>query len=222
MEKPDALEAAPLMQRMFTMLAGTISIKGERGSQARTAIGDAIAFAYPLLRDDKLGYPLQQCFELARAAGATLFAIEGIRRALRRETPKTLGATLARDSAILMCLTTESRLIGFMQFNSRQDVDYIKQQMIEPFGDAEETAADDMAQAVYQTLVNLHASVTNHLVETARPLPRLLNYQFFEPLPTLVLAYKLYDDASRADEIRAENKVVHPAFTPPYGQALSA
>jgi prophage DNA circulation protein len=36
-----------------------------------------------------------------------------------------------------------------------------------------------------------------------------------------VLAYRLYADASRADEIRAENKVVHPAFCPPTGIALS-
>jgi prophage DNA circulation protein len=36
-----------------------------------------------------------------------------------------------------------------------------------------------------------------------------------------VMAYKLYDDASRCDELRQENKVVHPAFCPPTGRALS-
>ena len=79
-----------------------------------------------------------------------------------------------------------------------------------------------MDQMTFQTLVALHGSVTNHLVTTARPLPRMLNFQFFEPLPSLVMAYKLYDDASRCDELREENKVVHPAFCPMTGQALSA
>ena len=109
-----------------------------------------------------------------------------------------------------------------MTFVSRQDVDAIKQQLQQPFQDAEEIAADDMDQMTFQALIALHGAVTNHLVATARPLPRMLGFQFFEPLPSLVMAYKLYDDASRCDELREENKVVHPAFCPPTGQALSA
>ena len=85
----------------------------------------------------------------------------------------------------------------------------------------EEIAADDMDQMTYQALVRLHAAVTFFLVETARPLPRMLNFQFGAPMPTLVAAYRLYADAGRADELRAENKVVHPAFMRPFGKALS-
>ena len=77
-------------------------------------------------------------------------------------------------------------------------------------------------QGTFQTLVALHGSVTNHLVATARPLPRMTHFEFFEPLPSLVMAYRLYDDASRCDELREENKVVHPAFCPMAGRALSA
>jgi prophage DNA circulation protein len=50
----------------------------------------------------------------------------------------------------------------------------------------------------------------------------MTSYQFAVPLPSLVIAHRLYQDASRADQIRAENKVVHPAFCPPLGVALSA
>jgi prophage DNA circulation protein len=64
--------------------------------------------------------------------------------------------------------------------------------------------------------------MTNHLVQTALPLPRMLQYQFAQILPSLVMAYKLYDDASRADEVRDENKIVHPAFCPLAGEALSS
>ena len=50
----------------------------------------------------------------------------------------------------------------------------------------------------------------------------MLNFVFAASLPTLVAAYKLYADASRADELRDQNKVVHPAFMLPTGRALSA
>jgi hypothetical protein len=36
------------------------------------------------------------------------------------------------------------------------------------------------------------------------------------------MSNRLYYDASRADELRAENKVVHPLFMLPTGQALSS
>jgi prophage DNA circulation protein len=61
-----------------------------------------------------------------------------------------------------------------------------------------------------------------HLVETARPLPRMLNYRFYLTMPNVVMAHRLYADASRADELRNENKIVHPAFCPRQGRALSA
>jgi prophage DNA circulation protein len=91
-----------------------------------------------------------------------------------------------------------------------------------PFESAIEIAADDMDQATFQSLTALYGAVINHLVATARPLPQMLTYQFGQPMTALNIAYRLYADASRADEIRAENKIVHPAFCPTVGRALSA
>jgi prophage DNA circulation protein len=65
--------------------------------------------------------------------------------------------------------------------------------------------------------------VTQHLVETARPLPRMVKFRFYAAsIPTLVASYKLYDSAARADELLHENKVVHPLFMKRTGKALSA
>ena len=89
------------------------------------------------------------------------------------------------------------------------------------FDQAEEVAADEMVLTVYKELVALHAAVTFHLYETARPLPQMLVYRFAIPRPTLVLSYRLYDTASRADELRGENKIVHPAFAPREGRAMA-
>jgi prophage DNA circulation protein len=207
---------------MLASLTLTLPAKGRAGSDARTAIGDTRANAYKLSTYDALGPPLDSCFDLAAQAGTTLAQFETVRQTIDLETPQTLGGQLVKDAGLRLCLASEARVIATMTFVSRQDVDALKLALQQPFQDTEETAADDMDQATFQALITLHGAVTNHLVSTAQPLPRMINFQFFEPLPTLVMAYKLYDDASRCDEMRQENKIVHPAFSPPTGKALSA
>jgi prophage DNA circulation protein len=115
----------------------------------------------------------------------------------------------------------EAQLIAAMAFVSRQDVDDMLIGIVIPFNDAEEIAADEMDQETYQALIGLNAALVNHLITTARPLPRMVNYQFADVMPSLVVAYRLYADASRADEIVAENKIVHPLFCPTTGRGLS-
>ena len=222
MKRHDATEAAGIVDRMLANLVATVPAKGRAGSDARTAIGDTRANAFKLCVADALGPPLVNCFTLARLAGAGLQQISVVRQALEQEPAAALGGTLVKNAGIRLCLATEARILSTTTFVSRQDVNAIKEQMYGPFQDAEEIAADDMDQATFAALVALHGKVVNHLVTTALPLPRLLNFQFYEPLPSLVIAYRLYSDAARADELRAENKVVHPAFCLPFGQALSA
>lgn len=222
MDRNDANEAAGVVDRMMQNLVATISVQGRAGSDARTIIGYVRVNAFSLLIADALGQPLADCFENARLAGATLPQMAGVRRQIALEAPKTLGAVLVRDTGINMCMAEEAKLIAAMIFVSRQDVDLLKAGLAQPFADAEEIAADAMDSVTYKALVALHAALNNHLVRTAMPLPRMLNFVFHEPLPSLILAYRLYGDASRADEIRNANKIVHPAFCPPTGQALSA
>jgi hypothetical protein len=192
------------------------------GADARQAIGDARAHASTLIIADAMGPPLQACFDQAQAAGITWQQIEVVRAQVDTETPVSLGAVLIQNACVRLCLAAECLIISQLTFVSRNQVDLIKTALFQPFQDAEEVAADEMDQATFQSLISLHGAVTNHLVQTALPLPRMLSYQFFTPLSTLVMAYKLYSDASRCDEIRAENQIVHPAFCPLLGEALSA
>ena len=222
MFKPDALEAAGIVDRFLGNLAACIApTSGLVGAQARMVINATRVNAEALLVADAIGPPLDSCFDLTRQAGATLPQIESVRLAIDDETPASLGAVLIQNSGIGLCLATEGAIIADMTFTSRQDVQALVTALVEPFGDAEEIAADDMDQMTYQALIGLHASIVNHLVTTARPLPRMVAYQFFKTMPSLVIAYRLYADASRADQVRAENKIVHPAFCPLAGQALS-
>jgi prophage DNA circulation protein len=41
-------------------------------------------------------------------------------------------------------------------------------------------------------------------------------------MPSLVVAYRLYRDASRSDEIAAETNAIHPAFLPTSMQVLAS
>jgi prophage DNA circulation protein len=50
----------------------------------------------------------------------------------------------------------------------------------------------------------------------------MLNFAFARVMPTLVLAHRLYADPGRADQLLAENKIVHPAFAPAAGRGLSS
>ena len=221
MKRVDATEAADIVGRMMQNLLRTVPAQGRAGSAARTAINDTRMNALPLLMADDFGPTFANAFEATFLAGCTLPAMIDVRMQTELEEPQLPGAILVRDTGINFCLAIEGRVIAAMTFVSRQDVETLKANIAPSFADAEEIAADAMDSQTYQALVALHAAINNHLVRTALPLPRMVNYSFHEPLPSLVMAYRLYGDASRADEIRDENNIVHPAFCPPSGQALA-
>jgi prophage DNA circulation protein len=221
MFKADVIEAKPILQRAMKNLLLTVSETGRSGSDARAAMGSLLANLDTLLHDDTIGEPLADCFDLARDAGMTIPGVTVIYDGVIVEAPATLGAKLVKDSLISLCAANGARIIADMTFTSREDVEAIIAQVNAAFAGIEETTADAMDSASYIAMVRLHAATTNYLVTTARPLPRMLQFQFSMPLPTLVAAYRLYADAGRADELRDENKVVHPAFMRPSGVALS-
>jgi prophage DNA circulation protein len=222
MIRSDANEAQGIVDRMLAMLLSYIPSSGAVGSDARTAIGDARANAYTLICADAFGPALQECFDQAQQAGIRWDQLEAVREQVAQETPVSLGAVLIQNAGIKSCLATMAINISGLTFVSRDDVETIKTALFQPFMDAEEIAADEMDQATFQSLITLHGAITNHLVQTALPLPKMMNYRFYKVLPSLVVAYKLYSDASRCDEVVAENKIVHPAFCPLMGEALSA
>jgi hypothetical protein len=222
MEKPDAIEAEGIVIRLLANLLGCIQDKQDAGIQAKVVIGWVAANARMLLYYDQIGAPLDLCFDLVRQAGCDLPHMDEVRILLDVETPQTLGATMIRDRSINFALCQEGKIISNMTFVSRQDVDDLIYAIQAPFNKAEEIAADTMDPMDYQGIIELRAAIVNYLVQTSRPLPSMLQYQFARPLPSLVISHRLYGDASRYDEIRAENKIVHPAFCPATGQALSA
>ena len=222
MNKTDAEEAATIAQAVMAAILNATPTQGRPGADLRTAVGDFNANALPLIQYDKSGPPLAAIFELTRKGGASLPQLAHVRGVAAGSAPVTLGAVLMKNSLINLTLATEARIIADTTFTSRDAVEAMRDDMNEAFGAMEDIAADDMDSMTYRALIALQAAVTDHLVTTQRPLPVMLNFQFAAPGPTLVFAYRLYDDASRADELREENKVIHPLFARPFGRALSA
>jgi len=67
---------------------------------------------------------------------------------------------------------------------------------------------------VYQSLMALRTSVSTDLAIRGAKLPRLVEHVGLVQEPALVLAYRLYGDSDRADEIIERNNLSHPLFVP--------
>jgi hypothetical protein len=222
MLKDETKEATPIVQRALLNLLSMTPTSGTVGASMRSAVGSLYANAAQLIFTDQLGPPLSDCFEQARACNITQPQLDWVRQQTELESPVTVGATMIKESIMRLCLVTEGLVISSMTFVSRMDVEDLQNAVNEIFDDATETAADEMDQMTYRALIELQSGIIAFLVQTARPLPEMLNFAFATPMPTLVMANRLYYDASRADELRDENQVVHPLFMRPTGRALSA
>lgn len=221
MFKPDAVQAVPIVNATIAALLGWLPTQGRPGSDARSACGDVQANALTYLHDDTLGVPLARCFQLSREAGMSFLQLDAVRAVAAAQSASLVGAIVVRDACIELALVEMARTIADMIFVSRLDVGNVKGVINAAYAPVEEEVADQMDSITYRALIGLHAAVISHLTERARPLPQLLYFRFSMALPTLVIAHKLYADAGRADEIRRENKVVHPGFELPTGRALS-
>jgi prophage DNA circulation protein len=218
----EVTEGAKVATLVADMLLATSNNQiGRAGADLRRACGDMKAYAENYIVANVIGPKLSDCFTQARVTGATMMQFDEIRKAVLDESVTSLIGTLIKNSCVGFCLQQISIVLAGITFTSRQDVDRVRAKLHPAFDAAEEVAADEMALVVYRTLVALHAAVTFHLYETARPLPQMLNFEFAATRPTLIQSYRLYATAARADELRRENKVVHPAFAPRAGQALA-
>lgn len=227
MEKPDVIETVPMLARVMEALLRAVQSRGREGSDVRRAVGDLLANAPYLLRNDIAGEPMALCFDTAAVAigndpASGFNRLSEVLATATAENPSTDGAVLTKYSLIKFCIGAMSQVLIDIEFKSRQEANAIRDRLNTTFAVLEEGAADAMNAVTYRALVELHAATVGYLVATARPLPRLIRFHFAKPLPTLVISYRLYDDAGRADELRAENRVVHPAFTRQDGLALSA
>jgi prophage DNA circulation protein len=161
------------------------------------------------------------CLDLARQSKATLVTMDRVRKAGLTEKPVSFPAVQTVLAIIRLTLATEARIISFMPFRSRGEVEEIANAVNLAFNQTTEVAADDLDQGTYMALIQLHGTVIKHLADTGRQLPRVIAYKWPMVMPALRMSHRAYTTAARYQELVAENEVVHPAFMPMEGKMLA-
>jgi len=194
---------------------------GRAGCDLRMAVGDLRAHINRYVRDGTFGHRLSVCYRLATDAGISVQWMDNVLKQLVSETPSDLAAVAVVQNSILFALAQDARILGKTEFTSREDVEAMLQRMKNWFDVTKELAAGQKDNPSYAALIGLAGTITRYLADVARPLPRMIHYML-DPMPALAISQRIYGEGSRAEEIAAENKVIHPAFCPNHIMALSA
>lgn len=205
-------EFEQILTRLLDNLSAATASSGERGAELRRKIGIMRVDFMKQVNAGIFANELLTIFSLAAEANTALHGMVSVRNSLFAETPQDQIAKALVTSSIILCLSAETRLIVAIEFTSRDDVEVMMARMKDAFEIARELAVEDKESGAYETLTYMGGSLTNHLANTARPLPRMINFTVSKPLPALALSNRLYFDANRWEEIVAENKIIHPAF----------
>lgn len=216
-------EAADNLRAVLAVLVACgASAGGGQSATLRQLCGALSANAETAISSANLGAPLLACFNAAFSAGANLVSIGQVRKTIEGITPAFSLGVYVNAGCLQMALAIEAKCYAATALVSRQDVDNYLRRSADAFDPAEEYAADEQDQSVYQALIALHAAVSRDLNTRGRPLPQIVTFAYPEPKPALWIANRLYGDGSRADELIAENQPVHPLFVFSPGRALSA
>lgn len=164
-----------------------------------------------------------------RAVIAGLERIVVATRAFSLVEPRTATLALQRQHEAELFGLVESlacveiaRALAALTLASHDEATRYRARMRRLYDLAIERASEAGRVEVMRELRALHATITRDLIERGRPLARLVSYEVGVPLPSVVIAHMLYQDAGRADEIRRENAAHdHPSFMPLAGKVLS-
>jgi len=217
----EADEVLGIVQRIGpVVLSSAVDLSGTVGTALRRAVGMMIADRN-MVDLQAFCFAFNICVDLARHCNATLVTMDRVRKAALKEVPFSLPAALTVTSIVRLTLAMEARIVAFMSFRSREEVDEIAVQMHAAFSETSEAAADDLDAGTYMLLTRLHGDVTRHLAERDRMLPRIIQYNYHAVMPALRMAQRAYSTPQRYKELIDENHVVHPAFMPREGKMLA-
>lgn len=143
-------------------------------------------------------------------------------------TSSPIGAAMQSIQASCAALFRRTSLAGVAQAcasyqpSSYNDATAVLESVTTLF-DAEIVAAGDAEDdASYAALRTMRASVVSDLQARGANLAALVTINFAGPLPAIVLAHRLYDDATRADQLVQQIQPIHPLFMPQSFQALAS
>lgn len=144
----------------------------------------------------------------------------------------TATRDLVRDALLVKAVQVAAQMPVVQAPAALPGVPSLEQQVGSPISRPEVPTTDDvlalrdaLSEAIWQAglsappdhfavLQRTHKRLRAHLNKVAMAGVRLVDVTPKESLPAVVLAYRLYGDATRAEEIVTRNKVVHPGFLP--------
>ena len=94
-------------------------------------------------------------------------------------------------------------------YDSYQAAIKVRENLVDRIDSESEATPND---ELYVTLSDLRTSVVQAVPNPEQNLARIVQYVPRETLPSLLVAYQIYGDAGRADEIATRNNPPHPGF----------
>ncbi len=149
---------------------------------------------------------------LAFKAFASLFGFDN--KTVKRTTPSRIRqadnrvavANLVRRTAIVEA----ARAASDVEFDTRNDALAVRDQLADLLEQEVATASDP----VYAALTDLRVAVVRDIGTRSADLSSLGTYVPQSTVPAVVLAYRIYDDPERSEEIIRRNRIKHPGFVP--------
>ncbi|MCW5666471.1 MAG: DNA circularization N-terminal domain-containing protein [Piscinibacter sp.] len=200
-----AAEVAELVRGVQQVNRDLVSIIYEPASAAQALVGNV----KQLIRSVAVGP--REALGLARTFfrfGSGLPNVPQTTAARRQQASNQAAMTqVVRVTA----LTEAARAVSALEFESYDDATAVRDELLEA---ADALVDDGVSDELFAALAALRAALVRDVAARGGDLARLASYTPRATVPALVLAYRLYADASRGDEIVARNRIAHPGFVP--------
>ncbi|HCD3049367.1 TPA: hypothetical protein NBM42_005751, partial [Klebsiella variicola] len=115
---------------------------------------------------------------------------------------------------IVLCSAAMATAASDSNPTSRDEAEQITRRVANQLDAALLVAGDRADDDLYGELLLVRSSFLEAMSTISGGLSELMQFNSAQPLPALTLASRLYQDASRADELIQESSVPHPAFMP--------
>ncbi|MBU1248710.1 MAG: hypothetical protein KKB70_08430, partial [Proteobacteria bacterium] len=197
--------SAESLEAEITSLVGLPSSLAER-------LLELLGSLLPDVSDTSGGWPAQAALAVL-SVPATLSELS-----LSATANRVLEATNAAAIADLVSrasVINAARNSASLEFESYDQAVTVRSELVE----ALDVAASSAPDPVFRTLTDLRVAVVRDITARGANLARLTTWTPQATLPSLVVAHKIYGDASRATEIVSRNRVRHPGAVPG-GQTL--